>query len=169
MIDNVIYTDFEINYNYTLFYAEPHEIYLNKIDNINKTYYYHYIPADYIHDITNLIHKYEWNKFLIFVDKGETSINIYINFNKAEKINISGISGRLSLNNIVFCSKKTISSPLKYPNCISNRTIRWASAYYNNIRVWNILTSTIDTIQSFINKVYSEYPQSLVLFYPLTI
>ena len=47
--------------------------------------------------------------------------------------------------------------------------VQWASAYYNNIRVWNIYTSTIDTIQSFINGIYEEYPQSIILYYPLTI
>ena len=43
MIDNVIYTDFEINNKYNYFYAEPHEIYFKKIDNLNKKYYYQYI------------------------------------------------------------------------------------------------------------------------------
>ena len=71
---------------------------------------------------------------------------------------------------IAFCSKQNNASPnfAKYPYCVKNSiNINWASAYYNNIRVWNLKISTIDTIQSFVNKIYLEHPSSLILFYPL--
>ena len=47
------------------------------------------------------------------------------------------------------------------------------SAYYRNIRVWDLLSADILVVESFNNKYYeyneNEYPKSLILYYPLTI
>ena len=179
MIDNAIYTNknFIKDISYHYFYCYPHEIYLKKTENDvgSIKYFYKYINTN--KEITKtLIHQYEWNKILIFVDTQKKLITLYINFDKAKKIEISISSQDINKKNlylkyIAFCSNKGKSSTYyKTTYCTSdNKDIKWASAYYNNIRVWNLLTSTIDTIQSFINGIYIEHPQSLILFYPLKI
>ena len=167
MIDNVLYTKFENNVNYHYFYAAPHEFFFNQTSEEEYKYYYRFankiekqiIPRE-------LIHRYEWNKILIFI-KQEKEINLIINFDKFQSIPIEDYSeGDRPLTNIAFCS----SNNPKYISCEGvDNNIKWASAYYNNIRIWDSTISTIDTIQSFVNGIYSEYPQSLVIFYPLTI
>ena len=180
MIDNVIYTEFDPNKNYYYFYSNPHVIYLKNEaeDGVYKLHYYYQYTRisgnDGIRELTNLIHQYEWNKILIFVDKEEKKISIIVNFNKLEKkfIDIPDSQiNNLNLDYIAFCSKKgNRFNFFKSPYCTnSNVDIKWASAYYNNIRIWNLKISNIDTIQSFVNKIYLEHPQSLVLFYPLKI
>ena len=178
MIDNVIYTNFQIgsDYYYYYFYFIPHEVFF-KEDNTGKHIYYRFNGENSKSiDIFDLIHQYEWNKILIFVDSSKKVITLYVNFNKANKryINLDAsyiTSNKLKLDYIAFCSYKGQNSVFfKSPNCGRNSNgIKWASAYYNNIRVWNLLTSTIDTIQSFVNGIYLEHPQSLILFYPLKI
>ena len=172
MIDNVIYKrkDFKQNEKYYYFLSDPHELYLIKEAAKKYNYFYNYNENNEI-KITELIHQYEWNKILIFVDKDKKLITIYINFDKANKKTLS-ISEALNLKFIAFCSNTEVYyREFKSPICPTrnNKKINWASAYYNNIRVWNLKISTIDTIQSFINKIYLEYPHSLVLFYPLKI
>ena len=173
MIDNVIYS--QDNFNnlnpndiYHYFYSNPHELYVKK-ESGNLAYYYKYktrvepIPSP-------LIHQYEWNKVLIFADStisGIKQIRLVINFDKENMIILDNIQGDLNLIYIAFCSN---DPKLNFPYCVTDgNKINWASAFYNNIRIWNIYTSTIDTIQSYINGIYKEYPQSIILFYPLTI
>ena len=172
MIDNVIYnnTNFKTDVKYHYFNAKPHEIYVE-----NHKYYYLFNSGDgplyYKQELTGLIHQYEWNKIVIFADatiSGVKEVRVYVNFDKIPK-KIEVTKGELTLTYISFCSNAP-DLELNYPECVvSGNKINWASAYYNNIRIWNIWTSTVDTIQSFINGIYSEYPQSILLFYPLTI
>jgi len=175
MIDNVINTNFNKNIEYFYFNADPHEVYLKKDNEVTINYWYRckYSSSD-ARLLTNLIHQYEWNKIMIFSDNvskmGSKNIIIYVNFNKANKIQVTiSDDNDLKLNSIVFCSNNP--GVTNYPKCrkTNSLNIKWASAYYNNIRVWDILISTIDTIQSFVNGIYTEHPQSLILFYPLTI
>ena len=107
------------------------------------------------------------------IENKKKKITIIINFNKSRKIEIEYTNtgstlpaDLVKLQFIAFCS--ATPSVENFPECVETAK-NWASAYYNNIRIWNILTSSIDTIQSFVNNIYDEYPQSLVLFYPLTI
>ena len=172
MIDNVIYTEFnnDGNTKYYYFFSNPHTVYLKKDSTDNLKYYYNFNDNNE-QEITGLIHKYEWNKFLIFVDSEKKFIKVFVNFDKAHPISIDlANTNNLKLQYIAFCSKQNNASPnfAKYPYCVKNSiNINWASAYYNNIRVWNLKISTIDTIQSFVNKIYLEHPSSLILFYPL--
>ena len=184
MIDNVIYTKFP-NGKYYYFYSIPHEVYLEKTGTDLQYYYLYNRPiSDNKITLTGLIHQYEWNKILIFVDKEEKLISIIVNFNKKRiqtisltEAHITNSNKYLNLDYIAFCSKKgenIVNTALNYkfksPSCINNNAdIKWASAYYNNIRIWNLKISNIDTIQSFVNGIYLEHPQSLVLFYPLKI
>ena len=182
MIDHVIYDSnkFESQKNYHYFYAKPHEIYVIKDASNNLNYYYKFTAESKPPlDLTELLHRYEWNKILIFVDatiSGKKEIRVIVNFyfnkeilEKNHTINVT--TGDMTLTYIAFCSNDpNTKGDFIYPECVSrNREIRWASAYYNNIRIWNIVTANIDTIQSYINGIYTEYPQSLLLFYPLTI
>ena len=167
MIDNVIYNTKSKNDGkiYHFFNAKPHELYIKNSD------YFYKFSGSVENEITYLIHQYEWNKILIFADatiSGIKQIRVVVNFDKANTKIIDASSGDLTLTYIAFCSNEP---ELLYPECVSRNSvpINWASAYYNNIRIWNIKTSTIDTIQSYINGIYTEYPQSIILFYPLTI
>ena len=175
MIDNVIFnkTLFTPNVEYHYFNARPHELFLRK-DNTNKlNYYYVFKSSSYTSpaiDITNFIHQYEWNRILVFADatiSGIKQVRVIVNFDKANIKKFNVPSGDLTMTYIAFCSN---DPDLLYPVCVSKgKKLNWASAYYNNIRIWNIQTSTIDTIQSYINGIYIEYPQSIILFYPLNI
>ena len=75
----------------------------------------------------------------------------------------------MQLQYISFCSKQNNG------DCTSAgpANINWGSAYYRNIRVWDLLSADILVVQAFNNKYYeydeNEYPKSLILYYPLTI
>ena len=165
MIDNVIYdkSNYKAGEKYHYFLAKPHEVY------IEDSIIYYRFDSRITAVITSYLHPYEWNKILIFADStvsNKKEIRLVINFEKVEPT-ITVDQGQLTLTYIAFCSK---DPELSYPLCVmKGLEVQWASAYYNNIRVWNIYTSTIDTIQSFINGIYEEYPQSIILYYPLTI
>ena len=175
MIDNVIYTDFDANEYYYYFLSNVHDLYVTKDSDNNLKYFYLFNKGkdnpDYTQEITHLVHQYEWNKVVIFADStisGIKEIRLYINFDNDNKITfIVNQDNDLTLIYLAFCSHEP---ELSYPYCVSEgNAVKWASAFYNNIRIWNIYTSTINTIQSYINGIYSEYPQSIILFYPLTI
>ena len=172
MIDHVIYTEFAENEKYHYFYAEPHELYMIKTDENKVVYHYAFQTTNDEIIEEGLIHSYEWNKVLIFTNFDDKEIKVYINFDKKNPIIINPSTDSkddYNLNDIVFCTNPWDSNnKFLYPTCLG-RDINWASAYYNNIRVWNLRISTIDTIQSFINRIYTEHPHSLILFYPLTI
>ena len=169
MIDNTIKTSCINKCHY--FFSKPHQIYMQKDTNGDFIYYYQFGSKS--HEVISGLHTYEWNKILIFVEKEEFIIKFYANFDKSNPIIIETndlVDDKdYKLQNIAFCSKKRVSSSTpKYIEC-DYSIDEWASAYYNNIRIWNSKISTIDTIQSFVNGIYSEYPQSLLIFYPLTI
>ena len=70
----------------------------------------------------------------------------------------------MTLLYISFCSRSGSG------DCIPNKnTINWGSAYYRNIRVWEYLSSSLEMIQDFNVGIFDELPQSLILYYPLTI
>ena len=172
MIDNVVYnkTNFVTGKKYHYFNAKPHEVYVEK-NGGTLNYKYAFNSNEKIVDISDVIEQYEWNKIVIFADatiSGKKTIRLYVNFDK-EKMKSFDVNSDLTLTYIAFCSNDPDIN-LNYPECVSRgKKVNWASAYYNVIRLWNIWTSTVDTIQSFINGIYSEYPQSILLFYPLTI
>ena len=175
MIDNALYTDFTTDEKYHYFFIHPHEIYLKKDSDDNINYYYRFYPSlsETLITPSDLINKYEWNKILIFPDKDKKEVKLIINFDKAHPV-ITSVGSSVSdskfyLSYIIFCTyQRSSTDSLKYPQCQLDG-IKWASAYYNNIRIWDLKVSTIDTIQSFVNGIYTEYPKSLILFYPLTI
>ena len=170
MIDSFIYSNdnFETDKEYYYFYSKPHEIYVIK-DSAGKLAYSYRFNQENNIDITDLIHPHEWNKILIFADatiSGIKQVRVVVNYDK-EKPEPIEVYKDLTLTYIAFCSK---DPDLLFPLCVvDGNDIKWASAFYNNIRVWNIYTSTIDTIQSFNNGIFKEYPQSIILYYPLTI
>ena len=184
MIDNVIFNQEKFfkdptdpnnpNKRFYYFYSNVHELFVQRETNGDLKYSYYFNRgslSEYqvsLQDRTN-IHRYEWNKIIIFADStisGIKQIRLYINFDKVKEIDVR-LEDDLTLIYIAFCSAKP---DLNFPHCvIEGNEIHWASAFYNNLRIWNIYTSTIDTIQSYINGIYKEYPQSLILFYPLTI
>ena len=65
---------------------------------------------------------------------------------------------------ISFCSRSGSG------DCIPNQSsINWGSAYYRNIRVWEYQSSSLEMIQDYNVGIFEEKPQSLILYYPLTI
>ena len=172
MIDNVIMnqTNFVSTKKYHYFNAKPHDVYIE-----NQKYFYRFSGKNNIEhkkEITDLVHQYEWNRILIFADatiSGKKEIRVVVNFDKVNTKKIDVSSEEITLTYIAFCSNDPDIN-LLYPECVlRGNSINWASAYYNNIRIWSIKTSTIETIQSYINGIYTENPQSIILFYPLTI
>jgi hypothetical protein len=150
MIDNVIMnqTNFEPGKKYHYFNAKPHDVYIEDLK-----YYYRFSGKNSREDkeeITSLVHQYEWNKILIFADatiSGKKEIRVVVNFDKANTKKIDVSSEEITLTYIAFCSNDPDIN-LLYPECVlRGNSINWASAYYNNIRIWSIKTSTIETIQ----------------------
>ena len=144
-------------------YSTPHSIYLEKSENV---YYYQIINSAYKIQLSG-IHEKLWNKIVIETRIATTGQNVYLHINfEKEILSILSISSSttMRLQYISFCSRKTSG------DCIpGSSNIMWGSAYYRNIRVWDIRSSSIQTIQDFNNGIYSEFPKSLILYYPLTI
>jgi hypothetical protein len=150
-----------------ILYSTPHSIYLDLTEN---KYYYKIIDSIYSKPLDG-INDYEWNKIVIKTTLGVTlgqNVYVYINFDldniKATFLNIPS-SIKMQLQYISFCSK--------YDNgdCTPGGAaeVTWGSAYYRNIRVWELFSSSINSIQDFNIDIYTEWPFSLKLFYPLTI
>ena len=153
------------------FFSTPHSIYL---DYTSSTYYYAIINnPNYARTIEG-ISQYEWNKIVIRTTLGSTTgqnVIVYVNYNldspAAQFSNIPD-SINMQLQYISFCSNKDNG------DCTSAGTanINWGSAYYRNIRVWDLLSADILVVQAFNNKYYeydeNEYPKSLIIYYPLT-
>ena len=164
-LENVLNTCSRTYSKEYLLYANPNSIYLNTEDN---NFYYNIIGTIYTKMI-NGISLHEWNKILIKVTLNPSigqNVYIYINNNLNPEPIINNIeeSINMQLQSISFCSfgingQCSISgSPL----------INWGSAYYKNIKVWEINSSSFETIQIANSKYLKNYLNSLKLFYPLT-
>ena len=115
------------------------------------------------------VQTYEWNKFYIRTKLDKLTVDLFLNFEVANpKFTLSGFPSsaysKLILSQISFCSRDNNGADDK--GCAG---INWGSAYYRNIRVWDDRTATIKMIQDFNNELFEEYPNSLILYYPLTI
>ena len=150
-----------------ILFSTPHSIYLDLTEN---KYYYRIIDSIYTSTLDG-ISDYEWNKIVIKTTLGVTlgqNVYVYINFDidniKATIQNIPS-SIKMQLQYISFCSKE------ENGDCTpaGAMEVTWGSAYYKNIRVWELLSSSIYSIQDFNIKIYEDIPYSLKLFYPLTI
>ena len=144
-------------------YSTPHSIYK---DNDLDVFFYQIIGSAYKEKITAIDDKV-WNKIVIetIIETTGQSVNVHINFEK-KPIPISNIDTSITmrLQYISFCSRKSNG------DCIpGSSNIMWGSAYYKNIRVWDIKSSSIQTIQDYNNGIYNDESKSLVLSYPLTI
>ena len=144
-------------------YSTPHSIYK---DNDLDVFFYQIIGSAYKEKITAIDDKV-WNKIVIetIIETTGQSVNVHINFEKIP-ITISNIDTSITmrLQYISFCSRKSNG------DCIpGSSNIMWGSAYYKNIRVWDIKSSSIQTIQDYNSGIYNDESKSLVLSYPLTI
>ena len=150
-----------------ILFSTPHSIFLDLSEN---KYYYRIIDSIYSSTLDG-ISNYEWNKIVIKTTLGVTlgqNVYVYINFDidniKATIQNIPS-SIKMQLQYISFCSKE------ENGDCTAAGAmdVTWGSAYYRNIRVWELLTSSIYSIQDFNINIYTDIPYSLKLYYPLTI
>ena len=144
-------------------YSTPHSIYK---DNDFDVFYYQIINSAYKKQITS-IDPDLWNKIVIEtkIETTGQSVNVHINFEK-DIIRLDNIDASITmrLQYISFCSRKSSG------DCIpGSSNIMWGSAYYKNIRVWDIKSSSIQTIQDYNSGIYQDISKSLILYYPLTI
>ena len=147
------------------FRSDPHSVYL---DISSNNFYYQF--KDYVGTIREIagLNDHEWNKFYIRTRINEKQIDLFLNFEIVNpKFTLTVENGipqtaDLQLNRISFCSR------INNGDCKDN-TINWGSAYYKNIRVWDERTTTIRMVQDFNNELFTEFPNSLILYYPLTI
>lgn len=147
------------------FFAIPHSVYLDTDSNL---WYYEIVDTVYKKKLEG-VQSYEWNRFVIKTTLGATgqNVDVYVNykFNSPDVIFTSiPASTNMQLTSISFCSD------VKNGDCTPSKIkINWGSAYYRNIRVWDLKSSTTQVIQSYNNGIFTENPKSLILYYPLTI
>ena len=148
-------------------YSTPHSIYLDTTTNL---FYYEITVATSYNTQISGISDYEWNKIIIRTSLHPSigqNVDIYLNFDFKNPIaSFSGISTSIDMKllYISFCSRSGSG------DCVPNQSsIYWGSAYYRNIRVWEYHSSSLEMIQDFNVNIFKEYPQSLVLYYPLTV
>ena len=134
-------------------YSTPHSIYLDLKEN---TYYYKIIDSIYSSTLDG-ISNYEWNKIVIKTTLGVTlgqNVYVYINFDidniKATITNIPS-SIKMELQYISFCSKE------ENGDCTpaGAADVTWGSAYYRNIRIWELYSSSIYSIQDYNIGIYT--------------
>ena len=156
--------------NLYYFYSKPHTIY----NNPNNNLWYYQLNDNEIIDKFQIenINQYEWNKIVIETKMKEKEIILYINFeisdpqipkiiNNNIKLNID----KLLLNYISFCSFQNNGKCI--PNQDTSFKISWGSAFYKNLRLWDSMSSTIESIQKYDRS--NELLSSLLLYYPMTI
>ena len=148
-------------------YSTPHSIYLDTTTNL---FYYEISVATSYNTQISGISEYEWNKIIIRTTLHPSlgqNVDIYLNFDFNNPIvSFSGISSSIDMKllYISFCSRSGSG------DCVPNQSsINWGSAYYRNIRVWEYQSSSLEMIQDFNVGIFKEIPQSLILYYPLTI
>ena len=159
--------EFWINFDHSLFfcenkdkqyyfYSQPHSLYHDYSTNI---YYYRIIGDTNDYQLSD-IHSYEWNKIVIRTVLGSSSsVIVYVNYNlDTPSVQISGISKNMKLSYISFCTDSNNGNCKKD----ATETIYWGSAYYKNIRVWDLLNTDILFVQAFNNKYY-EYDEVIIL------
>ena len=101
----------------------------------------------------------------------EKQIILYINFEISkpqipQNINKNIIlSSNLKLNYISFCSNQ--NNGICIPSQSSSFKITWGSAFYKNLRLWDSMSSTIESIQKYDRS--NELLYGLLLYYPMTI
>ena len=147
-------------------YSTPHTMYLDTTTNI----FYYEISGTTSNSQISGISDYEWNKIIISTTLDPTigqNVEVYLNFDfENPRASFPSISSSvdMTLKYISFCSRSGSG------DCTPGYDkIYWGSAYYRNIRVWEYKSSSLEMIEDFNVGIFPEYPQSLVLFYPLTI
>ena len=148
-------------------YSTPHSIYLDTTTNL---FYYEVIVSTSLNTPISGISDYEWNKIIIRTTLHTTlgqNVDIFLNFDLQNPIaSFQSISSNIDMKlvYISFCSRAGSG------DCTPGTSfINWGSAYYRNIRIWEYRATTLEMIEDFNAGIFTEYPQSLILFYPLTI
>jgi hypothetical protein len=134
-----------------ILYTVPHTIYVDLTTNI---FYYENSTKAYNKSMPS-IQKYEWNVILfrteILGNVQNLSVFVNYNFNNPEiVINNIPTSINMNLASIAFCSN--INSGVCQPQG-TTILIDWGSAYYKNIRIWDLSSSTQWLVQAY-NNLY---------------
>lgn len=147
-------------------YLIPHSIYKTTTGDFK----YQIVNYTTYSATLNEISKYEWNIVIIKTIKtaGVQSVDVYVNYNfttPAYSNSNVPISINMNISSLAFCAKSSNG------NCSPNGTsptINWGSAYYRNLRVWDSLNASEQTIQALNNGFFTETLQSLKIYYPFT-
>ena len=148
-------------------YSTPHSIYLDTTTNL---FYYEIIVATSYNTPISGISDYEWNKVIIRTTLHPTigqNVDVFLNFDLENPIaSFQSITSSIDmkLQYISFCSRSGSG------DCTPGTSfVNWGSAYYRNIRIWEYRSSSLEMIEDFNAGLFEELPQSLILYYPLTI
>ena len=144
-------------------YTQPHTIY--KADG---AYYYQIVNSAYKQNLD--ISEFEWFFVFIKTELSNTGSNVYVYINKnflnstAAFLNIP-TSTNMQLQTISFCTHQNNGYCL--PGTKVN--VNWGAAYYKNMRVWNLKDTTLQVIEAYNNKVFTEKLTGLILYWPMNI
>ena len=148
-------------------YSTPHSIYLDTSSNL---FYYEIIVATSYNTPISGFSDYEWNKVIISTTLDPTlgqNVYVYLNFDLQNPIaSFTSIPSSINMKllYISFCSRAGSGDCTPGTSFVS-----WGSAYYRNIRVWEYKSSSLEMIEDFNAGLFEELPESLILYYPLTI
>ena len=144
-------------------YTQPHTIY-----KANGEFYYQIINSAYKQLLS--LNKNEWIFVFIKTEISNTGSNAYVYINKdlnepqATFKNIP-TSTNMALQTISFCTHQNNGFCL--PGTKVN--INWGAAYYKNMRVWNLKDTTLQVIEAYNNKVFTDKLTGLILYWPMNI
>ena len=57
----------------------------------------------------------------------------------------------------------------KIPSLLFRLNNFWYNSFYNNLRIWDLSLTNIETIQAYNSGIYTNIPDSLLVNYPLTL
>ena len=143
-------------------YSLPHSIYYDHSRS-------QYIVSTYTETAPVEFYPNEWNQVVIkTVLSGKQYVEYYINgdFSKDPiRFDSFSVTDNLQLASISFCSRN------ENGDCINGKGFEhvWGSAYYKDIRVWDLKSTSLELIKAKNNFLFSEYTTSLILYYPLTL
>ena len=121
--------------------------------------------------------QYEWNRimFKVIVSSGTTSVCVFVNNNFdvpefPSSFPCKPVTDNMILQRIAFCQ---YSASLNKKNCQAiGKDIEFGSAFYKNIRVWEVSSAPETVALAYNNNVnvqFKDVIKSLILYYPLTI
>ena len=141
-----------------VFWAHPHYIY--QIDSSDDVYYEDKEMNK--KNILKSIHPYEWNYIIIRYQNNKVSVFVNMKLYEPEfEYDITpNPEYRYNLTAIAFCTGEHQCEPLG-----EKLKINWTSAYYKNIRIYDLKQTNIYTINDYIQKRVQIETTSILIYY----